>query len=111
MIQLYRHQGKYLSIAKSYHALYEAPSLQKDEAACMENLQRCVLFTLLAAYDNEQSDFLARLRLDKKMALVPTFENLARMFKTDELIQMPLPPDAVEALAESSGLWEGYYTE
>merc|ERR1712019_103124 len=73
-------------------------------------LRRVVLFVLLAPFDNEQSDFLARLRNDKKLALVPTFESLARLFKTDELIQLPLPEDALEALAEQSPVWEGAYT-
>jgi len=49
-------------------------------------LKYVVLYLALSPYNNEQSDFLHRLFLDKNLEQIPKYKELLQRFKTQELI-------------------------
>lgn len=107
MIQLFHNSKKYLAISKAYHAIYSCPSVQQNETRCLETLKRVVVFLLLAPFNNEQSDFLARMKLEKKrLDNIPEFSALVRLFSTFELISWPFAPTIATHLNEGSALWD-----
>lgn len=61
------HSSKYLEVCKYYRQVYETPSIQQEEASWSAVLRNIVYFVVLAPYDNEQSDLLARVFQDEKL--------------------------------------------
>jgi 26S proteasome regulatory subunit N5 len=94
MIQLHRHHGDYLSTCRSFKAIYDTPLVQGNPAQWRDALKNVVIFLVLAPFDSEVSDILHRLKLDKKVAEMPTLKLVLDLFTTNELIAWPLHADA-----------------
>ena len=62
--------SKYLQVCKFYRQVYDAPTIQEDEAKWMPVLRNIVFFVVLAPYDNEQSDLLERVSTDEKLGKI-----------------------------------------
>jgi len=90
MIQYYKHFGRYLDICKSYLEIYNTKSVQENPPVWKENLKRAILYLILSPYDAEVSDILNRLKIDKKVLLLPASKGLLDQFTTDELMKWPL---------------------
>ena len=60
MIRLALHQNDYLSITKHYLSVYRTSTIQENTDQARAVLQNVLIFIVLAPYDNEQSDLLAR---------------------------------------------------
>lgn len=86
MIELGHNDGKYLPICKHYRAVFDTPSIQEDETKMKEALRNVVLFIILSAYDNEQSDLLSRIADEPKLENIMSFKRLIKNFTTHELI-------------------------
>jgi len=87
MIQLGLHDQDYLTICKNYRAVYDTKSIQEDEAKKLMAMKNVVLFVILAKHDNEQSDLLHRINLEKKnLQDLPRYKEMLERFITSELI-------------------------
>jgi len=60
MIRLALHQNDYLACTKHYLAVYHTTTIQQNPNQSRAVLQNVLIFCVLAPYDNEQSDLLAR---------------------------------------------------
>lgn len=65
------HASKYLEVCKYYRQVYDTPSIKADESKWSAVLRNIVYFVVLAPYDNEQSDLLARVEKDENLTKVP----------------------------------------
>lgn len=60
MIRLSLHQNDYLATTKHYLQVYRTSTIQEHSDRARAVLQNVLIFVVLAPYDNEQSDLLAR---------------------------------------------------
>jgi 26S proteasome regulatory subunit N5 len=60
MIRLALHQNDYLACTKHYLSVYHTSSIKESTDQARAVLQNVLIFCVLAPYDNEQSDLLAR---------------------------------------------------
>jgi len=86
MIELDQHDSNYLAICRHYMAVYKTPVIVQDQTKLEEALKNVVLYVLLAPYDNEQSDMMHRLKLDKNLEKIPNYKEILQLFITQELI-------------------------
>ncbi|ORZ00496.1 PCI domain-domain-containing protein [Syncephalastrum racemosum] len=89
MIQHALHEEQYMNVHKYYKQIYDCESIQQDESKWKDALQHCVLFIVLATYDNEQSDLLHRIYEDEHLAKIPLYQELVKSFVTTELMRWP----------------------
>jgi hypothetical protein len=61
MIRLSLHQNDYLATTKHYLSVYRTSTIQDHPDRSRAVLQNVLIFVVLAPYDNEQSDLLARI--------------------------------------------------
>uniref|UniRef100_A0A673KV71 PSMD12/CSN4-like N-terminal domain-containing protein n=1 Tax=Sinocyclocheilus rhinocerous TaxID=307959 RepID=A0A673KV71_9TELE len=78
MIQVDQHEGSYLSICKHYRAIYDTPCILEDASKWQQALKSVVLYVILAPYDNEQSDLVHRISIDKKLEEIPKYSGLIK---------------------------------
>ena len=62
---------KYLDASNYHKAMFDTPSVQADEQAWKAALRNAIFFVILAGYDNEQHDLLARLSKEDKLPQMP----------------------------------------
>jgi len=74
MVEMDQHEGSYLSICKHYRAILATPCIQADEEKRKDVLRHVVLYVILSSFDNEQSDLLHRLSLEKPLEKIPTYK-------------------------------------
>jgi len=89
LVRIYSHESKYLDICKSYHAIYDTPKIQADEAQWSKYLQLIVVYICVASHDNEQSDLMNRIAEDKNLEKIPIYKKLLTLFLTKELMRWP----------------------
>jgi|EP01043_Picozoa_sp_COSAG02_P011634 26S proteasome regulatory subunit N5 len=96
MIQKDTQDKAYLEIAKSYYAIFDTPSVQKELPEFEHNysgkwaeVMKCVvIFLILSPHNNEQSDFIHRIAGHKQLDDLPAFKSLVKRFVTDEIFKM-----------------------
>ncbi|CAG5135237.1 unnamed protein product [Candidula unifasciata] len=86
MIELDQHESSYLAICKHYLAIYNTEQIQKDKNKMKDALRCVVLYLVLAPFDNEQSDLLHRVSLDKNLEEIPFYQKFLKNFTTNEII-------------------------
>lgn len=86
MIELDMNEAKYLNICKHYRAVYDTPSIQANHSEKQFVLKHIVLYIILSSYNNEQSDLIHRIGLDKFLEEVPKYHELLKLFSKAELI-------------------------
>ncbi|CAF1684553.1 unnamed protein product, partial [Adineta ricciae] len=86
MIEMDLHDKNYFNVCQHYKHYYETPRIKQDPEKMKQALKYVVLHLALSPYDNEQSDFLHRLFLDKNLEQIPKYKELLQRFKTQELI-------------------------
>jgi len=86
MIQLDLQEKNYFNVCQHYKHSYDTPRIQNDKEKMKQALKHVVLYLALSPYNNEQSDFLHRLFLDKNLEQIPKYKDLLQRFKTQELI-------------------------
>lgn len=86
MMDLNLHHKDYLAVSKNFFETYNTTSIKADEAKWKQALQRVVLYLILAEYNNEQSDMLARVKVDSNLAKLPYYQNVLLCFDTAELL-------------------------
>jgi len=86
MIELDQNEDAYLNICKHYMAIYNTDSVKDDIQKRCSVLKNATVYIVLAPYDNEQSDLINRLKLDKSMTEIPHYLEILKLFTTWELI-------------------------
>jgi len=100
-------EKKYLDVCKYYRQIFDTPKVQEDAAECAKVLKATVVFLALSPYDNEQSDLVARVAVEKKLADVPEYKALLQSFITQEI----MPWTKVEAGAGPMLRGSGFFDE
>jgi 26S proteasome regulatory subunit N5 len=90
MIEFYAHYSQYVEIAKCYQHIYDTPTVKADPAQWQKYLQLIVTYLVLSPFDNEQSDFINRVNLDRNLDDIPTHRQIMKTFLTKELMMWPL---------------------
>jgi 26S proteasome regulatory subunit N5 len=91
MIQYYLDGRKQLQIAKCYNEIYQTKlSTSKEQSKWEESFKLLLLYTVLSEHDNEQSDFIHRLSLDKNLLKLPPWNNLIQLFLRNEIMEFNL---------------------
>lgn len=86
MIEIDQHNSKYLDICRHYQAVFQTQSIKDDPIKRQQTVKNVVLYAILAPYDNEQSDLIHRVSLEKHLDEVPDYKKLLKAFTTSELI-------------------------
>lgn len=86
MIELDENEGSYLLICKHYLAVFNTKSIKEDPSRKHEALKNCVLYVVLAPYNNEQSDLIHRIKQEKALQEVSSYNDILKLFITAELI-------------------------
>eukprot|EP00747_Dinoflagellata_sp_TGD_P161740 gnl/TRDRNA2_/TRDRNA2_178557_c0_seq1.p1 gnl/TRDRNA2_/TRDRNA2_178557_c0~~gnl/TRDRNA2_/TRDRNA2_178557_c0_seq1.p1 ORF type:complete len:464 (+),score=166.53 gnl/TRDRNA2_/TRDRNA2_178557_c0_seq1:87-1478(+) len=96
MVRYWLHEGKHLDVSKCYLAIFNTAVVQADEGRWKPALTAHAAYLVMAIFDNEQSDMLAKLDLmeAKKLEKVPEFMRLVKLFLRKELASWPLPDEA-----------------
>lgn len=87
MIELDRSDDAFLNICKHYMAIYNTDAIKNDLKKRCSILKNCVVYIILTPYDNEQSDLINRLKLEKPINEIPNYLEILKLFTTWELIQ------------------------
>src|SRR5579859_4510760 len=92
MIRLTLHQNDYLATTKHYLSVYHTSTIQEDADRAKGVLQNVLMFVVLAQYNNEQSDLLARVvREDAvKNDEMGWVGNFVKRFTDGELMRWPM---------------------
>lgn len=102
MIELDSHEGSFLSICRHYRAIYDSKTVKEKEEERKRILKHVVLYIILSPYDNEQSDLIQRIKLDKTLEEIPLYKDLLALFITAELIKWSGLTDIYETEMRSS---------
>lgn len=86
MIEIDQHNAKYLDICRHYQAVFQTKTIKDDQVKRQQTLKNVVLYAILAPYDNEQSDLIHRVSLEKSLDEIPEYKELLKAFTTAELI-------------------------
>ena len=74
MIEVDSHDKNYFNVCQHYKHYYETPRIKQDSEKMKQALKNVVLYLILSPYDNEQSDFLHRVFLDKNLEEIPKYK-------------------------------------
>lgn len=110
MIRYFEHESAFFDCCKCHYAVFNTPSVEKDEKKSFEAMKKTAMFLVLAPFDSEVSDMIFRIKLmQKKLALVPIAAQLIDLFTTQELIPWPFPQSDRDTVGEFKKL--GYEEE
>jgi len=77
MIELDQSEGSYLAICRHYLAIFKSPSVQSDPALRTNAIKNCVVYVILAPFDNEQNDLIHRIKGEKVLQEIPPITKLS----------------------------------
>jgi len=100
MVKYHSNDRNHLEIAKCYHNIYETPSIKNNPQEWQKQLKLIVLYIILAEYNNDQSDFINRLKLDPNLAKIPEYSALVTLFLTPEVISRASVMSAYQSILQ-----------
>jgi 26S proteasome regulatory subunit N5 len=86
MVEVGIYDGKYLEVSKNCKFIFDTESVQDDKAAYTKALAEVVVYLVLSPYDNEQSDMVARVAQEAKLADIPKYNELLQGFIAQEIL-------------------------
>lgn len=91
LIRYYTEKKDYLEICKAHQSIYDTPKVKENTALWVDQLQHIALFIILAKYDNQQSDIIHKVKLDKNFDEPPMalFKALLKQFTSTQIINWP----------------------
>ncbi|CAG9773861.1 unnamed protein product [Ceutorhynchus assimilis] len=107
MMEVDEHEGSYLATCKHYRAVLNTPSIQANPVERQNTAKAVVLYLVLAAYDNEQSDLTHRVLTDKVLEEIPLYKSLLKLFTTPELIKWSGMCELYEKELKSTPVFSG----
>ena len=97
MIELDLHEKNYLHVCQHYKHSYETPRIQNDAEQMKTFLKHVVLYLTLSPFDNEQSDLLHRIFLDKNLDEIPKYKFVSRLSPSSlQICRLPLQGTSAE---------------
>lgn len=109
MIELDQQEGSYINICRHYRAIYDTACVQEDEARKLDTLQHMSVYVVLSPFDNEQSDMIHHILLEKSLNKIPTYKVLLEQFTNRELIEQrrfsELYEDELKRGAQATGVF------
>lgn len=106
MIAVALHDGNYLDVCKHNRAVFDTPKVLEDETAWKAALRDTVVYAVLAPYDNEQSDLVARIAVEKKLEETPMIKSLLEKFTTQEIMSWKAVDAAFGAELQASASFD-----
>jgi len=105
IVRYHLHAHTWLEIYRAYQSMWDAPSLQSDEAAKSRCLKLQTIYLVLSPYDNEQVDQLNRLATEKALTAEPMrlYADLLKLFITKELFHYADLAGPIRAELEAFG--------
>ncbi|CAM9673880.1 unnamed protein product [Phaeothamnion confervicola] len=94
MVQYYVHEQDAWELCQCYHSIYDTPAVAADPARRQVALAAAAAFLVLSPHDNHQQDMLHRVARDPRLAELPVYKELLRLFTTPEIIGYPLAAQA-----------------
>lgn len=85
LIEVGAHDRAYLDICKYQHEIFNTKSIQEDKSAALTALRDVVIYVVLAPFNNEQSDLVARVSGEELLDEIPLFKGLLTAFITTEI--------------------------
>jgi 26S proteasome regulatory subunit N5 len=67
MIEMDLYDKNYFHVCQHYKHYYDTPCIKQNLEKMKQTLKHVVLYLILSPYNNEQSDFLHRLLIDKNL--------------------------------------------
>lgn len=71
MVRYALHERKHLDVCRYERAVLDTPRVKEDEERAAQTLRNIVVFLVLAPYDNEQSDLMARVETETGLDKTP----------------------------------------
>jgi len=107
MVRYYHHNDDYLNICKAYRSMYDTKLVQDDQDKWKLLLKYIVVYVVLSRRDNEQSDLIHKINLDKKLLEVPEYQTLLKFFITRTLIRWPIFERAYAERLNALAIFQG----
>lgn len=95
MVKYDQSESSYLNICRHSMAIYNTPIVKEDVFKRSSVLKNCVVYIILAPFDNEQSDLLSRLKEEKALNDIPHYQEILKLFSTCELINWTVWEESV----------------
>eukprot|EP00056_Hartaetosiga_gracilis_P021079 m.22645 g.22645 ORF g.22645 m.22645 type:complete len:442 (+) comp8875_c0_seq1:82-1407(+) len=86
MLDLAAHDKKFIEMCSHFRSIHDTKSIKDDPEAGRHALQSAALYLILAPYDNEQSDLIARLSKDEGLEDNEQVQSVLEVFTTNEVI-------------------------
>ena len=103
MIELDQHESSYLAICRHYLAIFKSPSIQSDATLKANAIKNCVVYVILAPFDNEQSDLIHRIKSEKALQEIPRYLEIIKLFTNWELINWRAWEPTIQQLLRTGG--------
>lgn len=68
-------------------ASFRSIGIQADPSLWKEALKSSIIFLILSPHSNQQSDMLHRVYRDEKVAEIPAFKDILKLYITHEIIR------------------------
>lgn len=103
MIELDESESDYLAICRHYLAIFNSPSVQSDPIRRTNAIKNCVVYIILAPFDNEQNDLIHRIKDEKALQEIPKYLEMIKMFTNRELINWKGCEPYIQQLLRTGG--------
>lgn len=89
IVQLALQEDLYLEVCSAYQEVWDTEEVKTDEARELNVIENIIMYVVLAAYSNEQSDMLHKLYANNDLQKAPLHYELLKCFVTKELMRWP----------------------
>ncbi|KAL1412904.1 proteasome regulatory particle subunit [Vanrija albida] len=89
IVQLALQNDNYLEVCSAYQEVWDTEEVKKDEARELNVIENIIMYIVLAAYNNEQSDMIHKLYANNDLQKAPLHYALLKCFVTKELMRWP----------------------
>eukprot|EP00658_Telonema_sp_P-2_P021435 TRINITY_DN18536_c0_g1_i5.p1 TRINITY_DN18536_c0_g1~~TRINITY_DN18536_c0_g1_i5.p1 ORF type:complete len:438 (-),score=115.31 TRINITY_DN18536_c0_g1_i5:123-1436(-) len=86
MVRYHDHKNNYMDIFRCMNSIYNTAIVKNDLERRTQVLKEASSFLVLAPHDNEQNDFLHRIKEDATLEKIPAYSQLYKYMTTKELI-------------------------
>lgn len=89
MVEYYMHEKDAWEISQSYYKIFDTSIIKADAEKLKDSLESCVVFLILAKFDNHVSDMMHRMKLLKEVADNALCKATLDLYTTVEIIPYP----------------------
>eukprot|EP00656_Telonema_subtile_P034421 TRINITY_DN38504_c0_g1_i1.p1 TRINITY_DN38504_c0_g1~~TRINITY_DN38504_c0_g1_i1.p1 ORF type:complete len:458 (+),score=187.93 TRINITY_DN38504_c0_g1_i1:142-1515(+) len=111
MLQYHDHKDNYMEIFRCYNAILNTSIVKNDQDQLVDVLKKATSFLVLAPHDNEQHDFLHRLKEEAALEKIPSYLQMYKLMTTKELIVWATVESDLKADFYGTGAFGGEHAE